>query len=64
MNDQERQIINLLLNEMAFEGAKLHRGKKLPCIDINLDIELERIGGAPKAYCTKRKRYEDKRISN
>ena len=64
MADQERQIINLLLNEMAFEGAKCHYNEILPHIDINLDDELQNIGGAPKVYSKARRRYEDKEVNN
>lgn len=44
MNEQEEQIIRLLLNEMAFEGAaKLFR-ELPPDINIELFHHLERIG--------------------
>ncbi|WP_282611011.1 hypothetical protein [Pelagibius sp. Alg239-R121] len=44
MNEQEKQIVRLLLNEMAFEGAKRHFHEPPPDIDIELFRKLERIG--------------------
>jgi len=44
MNNQEFQIVRLLLNEMAFEGAMKHFQEPPPNIDIELFHKLERIG--------------------
>lgn len=44
MNEQEAQIVRLLLNEMAFEGATRHFHESPPDIDASLFHELDRIG--------------------
>ena len=43
MNDQERGIISLLLNEMAFEGAMKHFHEALPSVPAELLEEIVRI---------------------
>jgi hypothetical protein len=44
MNDQEKQIVRLLLNEMAFEGAIRHFGEAPPDIPRELFERLETMG--------------------
>lgn len=59
MNEQERKIVRLLLNEMAFEGAMRHFGEAPPDLPREIFTALEQIGipskydGAIEAY-----RYE------
>jgi hypothetical protein len=43
MNEQERKIIKLLLNEMAFEGAATHFGELPPDVPAALYAAIERI---------------------
>ena len=43
MNEQERKIIALLLNEMAFEGAMKHFGEAPPDVPRELFEEIVRI---------------------
>jgi len=49
MNEQEKQIIRLLLNEMAFEGAMKHFNEVPPDILRDIFDELEAIG-IPEKY--------------
>lgn len=49
MNDQEKKIIYLLLNEMAFEGATKHFQEAAPEIDRGLFDKLHAIG-LPQKY--------------
>jgi|GEM_PF-3237473 len=44
MNKQEFQLVRLLLNEMAFEGAMTHFSEPPPDIAIEIFCKLERIG--------------------
>ena len=43
MNEQERKIIKLLLNEMAFEGAAKHFSEPPPDVSDQLFVEIKRI---------------------
>ena len=43
MNEQERKIIGLLLNEMAFEGAEKHFGEPFPDVAEELLEEIQAI---------------------
>lgn len=49
MNEQEKQIVRLLLNEMAFEGAMRHFNEAHPDIPRDIFDELEAIG-IPEKY--------------
>ncbi len=49
MNEQERKIIKLLLNEMAFEGAAKHFSEPPPDVSDQLFVEIKRIE-IPKKY--------------
>ncbi|MEW7996284.1 MAG: hypothetical protein AB2825_17820 [Candidatus Thiodiazotropha endolucinida] len=62
MNDQERKIISLLLNEMAFEGATKHFREQPPEIPVDLLEEIERIQ-IPKKYNGKTESYQYVRIT-
>ena len=42
MNEQERKIIKLLLNEMAFEGAINHFEEPPPDVSEQLFVEIKR----------------------
>lgn len=44
MTEQERKIVRLLINEMAFEGAMQHFGEAPPDLPIEMFHSLERIG--------------------
>ena len=56
MNEQEKKIVSLLLNEMAFEGAMKHFGEMEPDIPKELFHELEEIG-LPEEYDRKTGTY-------
>ena len=58
MNDQERLIIGLLLNEMSFEGAVKHFGEDPPDIPETLLTQILEIG-APQRYDRNLGRYQD-----
>lgn len=61
MDRQEAQIIRLLLNEMAFEGASKHFQEEFPDIDIGLFADLERVG-APQKYQENNDSYRNEGI--
>ena len=44
MNEQERKIISLVLNEMAFEGAIKHFNEAPPALPVKLFDDLKAIG--------------------
>ena len=58
MNEQERLIIRLLLNEMAFEGAEKHFGEDPPDIPEPLLTQIEEIG-VPQKYDRNSESYQD-----
>ena len=58
MNEQERLIIRLLLNEMAFEGAVEHFGEDPPDIPETLLTQIQGIG-VPQKYDQNLGTYQD-----
>ena len=58
MNEQERLIVCLLLNEMAFEGAVEHFGEDLPDIPETLLTQIGEIG-VPQKYDRNLGSYQD-----
>ncbi len=58
MNEQERLIIGLLINEMAFEGADKHFGEDHPEIPETLLAQIEEIG-VPQKYDRHSESYQD-----
>jgi len=57
MNEQERKIIKLLLNEMAFEGAAKHFGEPPPDVPEQLFADIERIE-IPQKYDGRTESYK------
>ena len=58
MNEQERLIVGLLLNEMAFEGAVEHFGEAPPDIPETLLTQIGEIG-VPQKYDRNSGSYQD-----
>ena len=56
MNEQEKKIVRLLLNEMAFEGALRHFNEPSPNVPVGLYAELQQIG-VPGRYDGSRETY-------
>jgi len=61
MDKREEQIIRLLLNEMAFEGAKKHFNITPPDLDKKLFDVIYQIG-IPRKYDISNKRYGETNI--
>ena len=62
MNDQERMIVGLLLNEMAFEGAAIHFHEEPPEIPETLLARIEEIG-TPERYDGNTESYHYARVT-
>lgn len=62
MNEQEKKIVRLLLNEMAFEGAMRHFNEVLPDLSRDIFDELEAIG-IPEKYDGQMESYRYKEIA-